>query len=191
MRRREFITLLAGTAATRPLGARAQQSAIPTIGFLSFRSANESAGVEAAFREGLSDIGYSDGRSVHIAFRWAEGQKDRRPAAGKSAFTHHHVYDRDHDLRILTARRRFKGAVLWLCRLTLLFGFVQGHGGANESLQRRFVYFRALVKVDSASCVAFKAGVEEARRILQSRTFGEGHLDDVLVSLAGADRSVV
>ena len=79
MRRREFITLLAGTAATRPLGARAQQSAIPTIGFLSFRSVNESAGVEAAFREGLSDIGYSDGRSVHIAFRWAEGQKDRLP----------------------------------------------------------------------------------------------------------------
>jgi putative ABC transport system substrate-binding protein len=52
---------------------------MPVIGFLSFRSANESAGSEAAFREGLSEIGYSEGRSVHIAFRWAEGQKDRLP----------------------------------------------------------------------------------------------------------------
>jgi putative tryptophan/tyrosine transport system substrate-binding protein len=52
---------------------------IPVIGFLSFRSANESADSEAAFREGLSEIGHSEGRSVHIAFRWAEGKKDRLP----------------------------------------------------------------------------------------------------------------
>src|SRR5215469_14851981 len=54
-----------------------RMAAIPVIGYLSFRSANESASVEAAFREGLSEIGYSDGRSVHIAFRWAEGQRER------------------------------------------------------------------------------------------------------------------
>ena len=80
MRRREFITCLGSAVAAWPLTARAQQPSIPVIGFLSFRSANESAGTEAAFREGLSEIGYSEGRSVHIAFRWAEGQKDRLPA---------------------------------------------------------------------------------------------------------------
>ena len=79
MRWREFITLI-GCAAAWPVGAVAQQPAIPVIGYLSFRSANESASVEAAFREGLSEIGYSDGRSVHIAFRWAEGQRERLPA---------------------------------------------------------------------------------------------------------------
>jgi putative ABC transport system substrate-binding protein len=79
MRRRDFITVISGAAAGWPFAARAQQTNIPVIGFLSFRSANESAGSEAAFREGLSEIGYSEGRSVHIAFRWAEGQKDRLP----------------------------------------------------------------------------------------------------------------
>jgi putative ABC transport system substrate-binding protein len=78
MRRREFITLI-GCAAAWPVGAVAQQPAIPVIGYLSFRSANESASSEAAFRQGLSEIGYSDGRSVHIAYRWAEGQRDRLP----------------------------------------------------------------------------------------------------------------
>jgi putative tryptophan/tyrosine transport system substrate-binding protein len=79
MRRRDFITVISGAAAGWPFAARAQQTNMPVIGFLSFRSANESAGSEAAFREGLSEIGYSEGRSVHIAFRWAEGQKDRLP----------------------------------------------------------------------------------------------------------------
>ena len=78
MRRREFITI-AGGAAAWPLAARAQPAAVPVIGFLSFRSANESAASVAAFREGLSEIGYADGRSVNIAFRWAEGHLDRLP----------------------------------------------------------------------------------------------------------------
>src|SRR5215831_13004308 len=68
---------------------------------------------------------------------------------------------------------------------------VQGHGGAKESLQSPLVYLLALVEVDGAPCVPVKTGVEEAARILQSRPFGEGHLHDVLVSLACADQSVV
>ena len=80
MRRREFIKATLGSVAAWPLGANAQQVDVPVIGFLSFRSANESASSEAAFREGLSEIGYSEGRGVHIAFRWAEGRIDRLPA---------------------------------------------------------------------------------------------------------------
>ena len=78
MERREFIALLGG-AATWPVAARAQQPTVPVIGFRSLRSANEFAGSVAGFRQGLSEIGYSEGRNVHIAFRWAEGQKDRLP----------------------------------------------------------------------------------------------------------------
>jgi len=90
MRRREFITLI-GCAAAWPVGAAAQQPAIPVIGFLSFRSANESAKSETAFREGLSEIGYSDGRTVHIAFRWAEGQRDRLPVLASDLVNNLHV----------------------------------------------------------------------------------------------------
>ena len=75
--------------------------------------------------------------------------------------------------------------------LALSGRLVQGHGGANESLQRLLVYLRAVVEVDGTPCVPVKTGVEEARRILQSRPFGEGQLHDVLVSLAGADNAVV
>src|SRR5450755_5083047 len=70
-------------------------------------------------------------------------------------------------------------------------GLVQGHGCANESLQRLLVYLPALMEVDGTPCVPVKTGVEQARRILQSRPLGEGHLHDALVSLAGADQSVV
>src|SRR6516162_558289 len=75
--------------------------------------------------------------------------------------------------------------------LALGSGFVQGHCGANQGLQRLLVYLLALVKVDGTPCVPVKTGVEEARRILQSRPFREGHLHDVLVSLTCADNSVV
>src|ERR1700732_4172481 len=75
--------------------------------------------------------------------------------------------------------------------LALGFGLVQGHGGADEGLQRLLVYLLALAEVDGTPCVPLKTGVEEARRILQSRPFGEGHLHDVRVSLACANQSVV
>ena len=78
MRRREFIMLIGGAAAY-PLAARAQQPAMPVIGFLSSRSPNESSGVVAAFHEGLQETGFSEGRNVTIAFRWAEGRYDRLP----------------------------------------------------------------------------------------------------------------
>jgi putative tryptophan/tyrosine transport system substrate-binding protein len=78
MRRRDFITLLGGTAAW-PLAARAQQ-AMAMIGFVSSRAPAESAGVVAAFRQGLNETGFVEGRNLSIAFRWAEGHYDRLPA---------------------------------------------------------------------------------------------------------------
>jgi putative ABC transport system substrate-binding protein len=80
MRRRDVLKLMGGSALSWPFAARAQQTATPVIGFLSSASRDQDAGRLRAFRQGLNETGYVEGRNVTIEYRWAEEQLDRLPA---------------------------------------------------------------------------------------------------------------
>jgi putative ABC transport system substrate-binding protein len=113
IRRRKFITLL-GSAVAWPLAARAQQPAMPVIGYLSSRTADSDASLLVAVRRGLADVGYAEGRNVAIEYRFADGRFDRVSA----------------QLTDLTQR---KVGVILFAGLTFIEGLVRSWSACNPT----------------------------------------------------------
>jgi putative tryptophan/tyrosine transport system substrate-binding protein len=80
MRRRDILSLLGGAAVSWPVGVRAQQTAVPVVGFLHSASPGPYASLLAAFHQGLGEVGYIEGKNVSIEYRWAQGHYDQLPA---------------------------------------------------------------------------------------------------------------
>ena len=80
MRRREFITLVGGAAIEWPLAGRAQQAAMPVVGFVNIRSPEPSGRNATAFRKALNETGYVEGQNVMVEYHWLEGRYDRLPS---------------------------------------------------------------------------------------------------------------
>ena len=125
MKRREFITLLGGAAAW-PVAARAQQPAMPVIGFLGSPSAPEWDPFVIAFQRGLKETGYVEGENVAIEYSWADGQYDRLPALATDLVRRQVavIFAAGSPLSLPSVPIRFISA--WSRALTGLVGMLQG-----------------------------------------------------------------